>query len=64
MKTVKSYIKYVKNETENVKLIHAVVVSSILTGVFAGIYLYLVRGITPPAPAMLKTEQVIYQSDN
>lgn len=64
MKRVKSYINYVKGETENVKLIHAVVVSSVLTGLFAGIYLYLVRGITPPTPEILKTEEVIYQSDN
>jgi hypothetical protein len=62
MKSLSSYLNHVRKQKEEVKLIHAVIVSSLLTGLFAGVYLYLVRGMTPPTPEILKTEQVIYQS--
>jgi hypothetical protein len=64
MKSFKKYIKHVRGQSEHAKLTHAVVFASICTGIFAAIYLYFVRGITPPTPDVLKIEQVVYESNN
>jgi hypothetical protein len=64
MKSLTKYIHHVRGQSENTKLTHAVVFASVCTGIFAAIYLYFVRGVTPPTPEMLKTEQVIYKADN
>lgn len=64
MRSVKNYLKHVRSQSESVKLMHAVIVSSILTGLFAGVYLYLVRDMRPPTPEILKSEEVIYQAEN
>ncbi len=64
MRSVKNYLKHVRSQSENVKLMHAVIVSSILTGIFAGVYLYLVRDMRPPTPDILISEPVIYQAEN
>lgn len=64
VKKVKSYINHVRAQSEHTKLTHAVIVASICTGLFAAIYLYFVRGITPPTPEILKVEQVVYEAKN
>ncbi len=64
MKSIKKYINHVRSQSEHTKLTHAIVVASVCTGIFAAIYLYFVRGITPPTPEILKVEQVVYESKN
>jgi hypothetical protein len=62
MKSFNKYIEHVRKQSEHTKLTHAVVVASICTGVFSAIYLYFVRGVTPPTPEILKIEQVVYEA--
>lgn len=50
MSYIKSYHNYAKKQSSEVKNIHSVLIASILTGIFIVVYLYLVRGITPPTP--------------
>ena len=64
MKSIKKYINHVREQSEHTKLTHAIIVASACTGIFAAIYLYFVRGITPPTPEILKVEQVVYESKN
>lgn len=64
MKSVKKYLNHVRAQSEHTKLVHAIIVASILTLLFAAVYLYFMRGITPPTPEILKVEQVSYEAGN
>ena len=64
MKSVKKYLNHVRAQNEHTKLIHAIIVASICTVLFATIYLYFVRGVTPPTPEILKVEEVSYEAKN
>ena len=50
MSYIKSYLAHTKRQNEDIKNIHAVLLASVLTGFFIVIYLFLVRGVTPPTP--------------
>ena len=50
MSYIKSYLAHTRRQNEDVKNIHAVLLASVLTGFFIVIYLFLVRGVTPPTP--------------
>jgi inner membrane protein involved in colicin E2 resistance len=43
----KKYILYLRSSSEEVRFLHAIVVSSIATGFFIAIYLFIVRGADP-----------------
>jgi hypothetical protein len=62
LKTFKKYINSVKNSGEHTKMMHAIVVASICTGIFAGFYLYLVRGVTPPTPDISLQNNTSYEA--
>ena len=50
MSYINSYLAHTRRQNEDVKNIHAVLLASVLTGFFIVIYLFLVRGVTPPTP--------------
>ena len=50
MSYIKSYLDHTRRQNEDVKNIHAVLLASVLTGFFVVVYLFLVRGVTPPTP--------------
>ncbi len=50
MSYIKSYLAHTRRQNEDIKNIHAVLLASVLTGFFIVIYLFLVRGVTPPTP--------------
>ncbi len=62
IKTFGKYINSVKNSGEQAKVVHGIVVASICTGIFAGFYLYLVRGVTPPAPDISLQNSTSYEA--
>ena len=62
MKIFIKYISHLRKQNENVKIIHAVIFSSILTGIFSGVYLYFVRGINPTENYITK-EEILYKSE-
>ena len=64
MSYIKSYTKYIKSQSEEVKNIHSVFIASLLTGVFAVVYLYVVRGIAPPTPSINITKEYTYTSQD
>ena len=64
MSHIKSYLKYIKEQDDNVKSIHAVVVATFLTFIFATVYLYLVRGIAPPVSKDILSKERVYNSNN
>ena len=63
MSYIKSYHNYTKKQSSEVKNIHSVLIASILTGIFIVVYLYLVRGITPPTPE-INPEKVYENKSN
>ena len=60
---IRNYISHVKKQDEQIKMIHSVFVAGLLTGLFAGIYLYLVRGVSPDVNVIVGKEEVVYNSE-
>ena len=48
----RSYINYLKIESEQVKRFHSALWAGVFTGVFACIYVYTLYGIAPPMPLL------------
>lgn len=65
MSYTKSYFKYIKEQNPHVKNVHSIVIASVLTFIFAVAYLYIMYGITPPAPSVnISTEKTFSAGDS
>ena len=64
MSYIKSYLDHTRRQNEDIKNIHAVLLASVLTGFFIVIYLFLVRGVTPPHPEISITSNRTYTNNS
>jgi hypothetical protein len=61
-KGLNAYLGYLREESEEMQNLHSVLIASILTGIFIAVYLYLVRGISPPLPVDSVSREYRYTS--